>query len=88
MTELQLYRWIKSTSTEWHWRSNGDRQDVIIFVSFYDLKEFNDLIGSTITDEEGIDCVLKDGYIGLWMQEICDYHDITMENVFEKGEEP
>lgn len=87
MTELQLYRWIKQTSTEWHWRDNEGRQDVIIFISFYDLKEFNDLIGSHITDEEGIECRLKGGYLAVWMQEICDYHDIQMENVFEKGGE-
>ncbi|MFA6974282.1 MAG: hypothetical protein WC238_06170 [Parcubacteria group bacterium] len=87
MTELQLYRWLKSTSTEWHWRDNGEHQDVIMFISFYDLREFNDLIGHTITDEEGLECTLKDGYICIWMQEICDYHDVNMGNVFVRKEE-
>ena len=88
MTELQLYRWLKATSTEWHWRDNNGKRDVIMFISFYNLNGFCDLMGWKITEEDGLNVVLKDKYICIWMQQVCDYHDITMENVCEKGEEP
>jgi hypothetical protein len=41
------------------------------------------LVKSFTTDNE-LNCVLKDGYVCIWMQDICDYYGIEITNVFKE----
>lgn len=80
MTELQLYKFIKEHDIEYH--KFGD--DIVLFVNYYLLEEFSKLLGTSILDEEGIKCTMKEKYICFDMKYICDYHGIDMENVFDE----
>lgn len=87
MTEIRLYKFIVNNDIEWHYQENDGIEDVLIFPSVYIIGEFCDLLGPTIFDDEGIVCNLKDGYLAIWMREICDYFGFEMENIFDKEED-
>lgn len=87
MTELQLYKFVANNTMEYHWHSRNNTKDVILFVNILWIREFNEMLGSSnIMDEEGIECTMKDGYFCFWMNDICNYFDIDMNNVFDKTE--
>lgn len=82
MTELQLYKFIHFTSSEYHW--TNDDSDVFLFINIRNLEEWNNLLGSGITDEYGIKCVMKEGYFCFEMQDICNYFNIDINEIFNK----
>jgi len=80
MTELQLYKFIDD-----HIEYNVvNKDEIYAFIPHYKLKEFTDLLGSHILDDEGINVVLLNGYISIEMIAICEYFDINPDNIFEK----
>jgi len=83
MTELELYKFVEKNAIEWHWHKNEGKEDVIMFVPTYWIDAFILLVRSA-TDEDGIECTLKDGYLAFWMRDICEYFGIEMEKVFEE----
>jgi len=85
MTELKLYKFIHDNDLEWHRYENDGTPDVIILVDISELQEFSDLVKSYTTDEE-IAIILKDGYVAIWMKDLCEHYNIEMNNVFV-GEE-
>lgn len=85
MTELQLYKYINDNNIEWHRHENEGVQDVIILPYTFQLEEFNELIKNYDTDG-GLPCVLRNGYCGIWMKDLCEYFGIEIDNVFT-GEE-
>lgn len=88
MNTIQLYRFIKENNIEWHYRDNDGTQDVIIFPYIYNIAEFKKLLSPGIFDDEGISCVMKDGYFVFWMKDICEYYGIEIGEVFIESEEP
>jgi len=86
MTELQLYKYINDNHIEWHWFETGDEPKCVIMPSYGHLEELSKMISSQL-DEEGIEVTMKEGYICIEMNEICEYCDIEIENVFPKEEE-
>ncbi len=87
MGELELYKFIKENDIEYHWNKNDGNDDVIIFINFYELKDWSNLLGGEITHESGIDCIMKDGYFCFWMDDICGYFGIDITKVFDKENE-
>ena len=65
----------------------GDDQDVILFVDHRLMEEFGKLLGTSIVDEEGLLCRMKETYCCLEMKHICEYFDIELEEIFEKEKE-
>ncbi len=88
MTELQLYKFITLNEIEWHeekrYENGTPSDDIIAFIPYYLLGYFNEALGNHISDDRGIDCVFKSGYICFWMAQICEYFDIEPNNVFKK----
>lgn len=84
MTELDLYKFIQENNIEWHWHEFLGGDDVIAFFYFFQIEEFAKILSKDVFDDEGIECVMKDGYLALQMKDICDYYGIEMENVFPK----
>ncbi len=84
MNALKLYKFIQENYIEWHWREN----DVIIFVEARKLEKWFKLIaGHSLLDEDGIECTMKDGYLCIYMRNICEYSEIELEEVFDKSKE-
>lgn len=80
MTAIQLYRFITENKIEYHWHED----DVILMPNISELKEFSDLLGCNITDDDGIKCTMKYGYFCFYMREICDYFGIELTEIFKK----
>lgn len=79
MKALDLYKFVTNNNIEYHWWDG----DVMLFVSNYLIDEWCKLLGEGIFDEEGIKCTMKSGYFCFEMQDICDYHDIDINEIFE-----
>lgn len=87
MTELQLYKFIQEFNPEYRWQENTDtkQQDVLIWVSKYHYEYFVDLLDGGIMDESSINCTITNGgYVAVWMDDICEYYGINIENIFKK----
>lgn len=84
MTELDFYQFIHDNNIEyhWHWNDKTKQSDVIFFVPRYFINELCETLGSSIFDDEGIDCVLKDGYIAIWAADVLDYFGIDTTAIF------
>lgn len=81
MEALDLYKFVHNNEIEYHWHDD----DVILMINYYLLDDWNKLLGTGITDEDGISCVMKDGYFCFMMQDICDYFGIEILSIFEKN---
>lgn len=86
MTELELYKYIKNNAIEWQKRNNNGTEDIIILPNISDLNIFVKLVDS-YTGEGGIEGRLMNGYLAIWMKDLCFYYDIDMDNVFCEEEE-
>jgi len=82
MKATDLLRFINNNDVEYHWLK--DDKDVILCVMNYQIQAFYSLLDATIFDDEGIKCIMRDGYFVFDMMQICDYYDINIEDVFEK----
>ena len=82
MKALDLYKFVNINHVEYHWHD----EDVVMFVNNMDIDEWNKLLGCNILDEEGLPCIMKDGYFVYHMKDICDHFDIEMSEVFESDE--
>lgn len=85
MTELILYKFISGLNLEYNYLERD--KDVILFVNKYIIDDFMDFLSkhcSSFLDNYGIKALLKDGYIGLHMGDICEYYDIEIKNIFKK----
>lgn len=81
MTALSLYKFIKDHNIEYHWINNDT--DVIIFVHILALTAFNNILPKLMFETDGIECRMKDNYLAFRMEEICDYCEIDMKEVFD-----
>ena len=79
MKAIDLYKFIEENSIEYHWHDG----DVILMPSIYDIQEFNKLLSGSIYDDSGVECTMKDGYFCFYMQNICDYFEIEIKDIFK-----
>lgn len=82
MTELKLYKFITENNIEWHKELLRNVPDIVIFCPFNTIEQLHELLDQTIFDDEGIKCHMKDGYLAIWIAEICEHYDIEIDNVF------
>ena len=84
MTELELYKFINDNSIEWHRQDNEGTPDILIFPYVFQLEDFCKLIKDYDTDDGGLIIRLRslNGYVAIWMGELCEYYGINMDNVF------
>lgn len=82
MTELQLYKFITDNDIEWHRRDNDGALDVIIFPAPIQIEYFQKILSSGVYDDNGIKCIMREGYFAFWMKDICEYYGIDMDKVF------
>ena len=90
MKELDLYKFIQDHNVEWSWEVNFDdskegSEDVLIFPHIFQIESFYKILSpSMLFDDDGITCVMKDGYFAIWMDDICECCGIEIEAVFPK----
>lgn len=84
MKALDLYKFIQDNAIEYHWDNNNNERDVIIFPYTFQIEDFVKLISHTI--DEGFECRIMDGYLAIWMFDICESCNIELTEVF--GEDP
>ncbi len=81
MTELELYKFIEESGS--YTSFDGDK--AIMWIYHFNVDDFVKLIGQHILSEGGIEVRLQEDCIAVDMSEICEYHNIELENVFEKN---
>ena len=88
MTELELSKFIENRGCEWHWDFHNDGIHLVLFVSAENLRDFCNMLGYYIFDDEGLPCeqrLLHDGSVGLVpFENICEYYGIEPETIFPK----
>ncbi len=82
MEILDLYKFVHDNDIEYHC-THADDSEIILFVNNYLLDEWSKILGTGILDEEGIECVMKEGYFCFEMKEICDHFGIDIKKVFD-----
>jgi hypothetical protein len=82
MTELQLFRYIHENNIEWHRQDNDGTPDILIFPYVFQLEDFCKLVKGYNIDDGGLIIRLMNGYVAIWMGELCEYYGINMDNVF------
>lgn len=78
MTELDLYKFVQDKEIDWR----GNK--LILWIPFYDLQEFTNLIGYDYLSEGGEEVSLQHNCIALELNDICDNFDIEAENILKK----
>lgn len=86
MKALDLYKYIKDNDIEYRWENNNNERDVIIFPRMFEIEELNKLLPIYLYDDEGIECIMKEGYFAIWMFDICERCDIELKEIF--GDDP
>lgn len=84
MNSIDLYKFVSINDLEFH--KTNDESDFILFIPIYHLAEWNKLLGGSITDESGLDCVMKDGYFCFYMNYICEWYGIEITDVFTRND--
>ena len=84
MKATELLRFVLTNNLEYSKIVHSDgNEDIILFINNYLLDEWNILLGKGITFDEGVDCVMMDGYFCFHMGDICDYCGIDIKEIFE-----
>lgn len=78
MTELQLYKFCEDKELDWR----GDK--LIIWIPFWQLEDFTEMIGYNYLSEGGVEVSLLDDCIALDIVDLCEYFDIEPENIYQK----
>lgn len=81
-TAIELYKFVKDNRLDYNIFDHEGQKDVLLFVNVIDIKDFMDLLGNSIFDEDGISCTMKKNYFCFWMKDICDYYGIELSEIF------
>jgi hypothetical protein len=83
MTELELYKFINDNQIQVEWIGT----ELIIWIPFYLIKDFTELIGYSYLAECGIEVNLQFDCIAFNIVDLCEYFDINPESIEPKGKE-
>lgn len=83
MTELDLYKFITDNEVEWHRHDNEGEEDIIIMPYIFHLEEFSEITKDYDRDGQGLDIKLMNGYVCIWMKDLCEYFGVEMNNIFK-----
>lgn len=98
MTELQLYKWINDNEVEVHIYRKGQEMDdcselsdenydewkILMFPFFSQLESLCQIIGQSYFDDEGVEVIMKYGYVAIDLKEMMEYSGIEPSNIFPK----
>ena len=78
MTDLKLYKFIHDNKIEYN--------ESYMFINFARLDEFAKLLGSDFFQEDGLDVVMKDGYLAILITEVSNHFDINPNEIFTNSD--
>lgn len=98
MTELELYKYLNDNSIETHiYKKGAEKLDlseltddnywewkVYMFPFLHQIHDFMDICSASLFDDEGIECVLKHGYICIDLLPIMGHYGIDPIDIFPK----
>jgi hypothetical protein len=87
MSELDFYKWVNETQPEWRWDKNGtsNKEDVILWINFYNIKSFMEVLAAPgLFDEGGIEVRLQEYSLAVWASDVLDYFGIELDKIFPK----
>ncbi len=87
MDKLDLYKFVNDNNLEYHYQGMNNEGELYLIINNDLLDKWNKLLGQSITDEYGLNCTMKDGYIAFEMKYICEYYDIETTDIFEFKED-
>ena len=84
MKELDFYKFIKHADIEYHWAFNPDTkmEDVIFFVPLYHLESMQAMMSAADYDDDRIQCIMKEGYLAFWAEDVLSRYDIDTVRIF------
>ena len=84
MKAIDFYKFINGNNIEFHWHENPETKenDVIFFPYYFQIDDLKKLLTASDFDDEGINCVMKDGYFAFWASDILDAHGIELTEIF------
>lgn len=80
MTELELYKFVQGKEIEWRGK------ELLLWLNFFDLSEFTELIGFDYLSEGGEEVVLQHDSICIDIVCICENNEINPNNILHKKE--
>ena len=83
MDALKLYKFICENRIEINW---GDDDHLILWVPFYHLQDFTDMIGDNYLSDGGHDVNLQRHCVALDIIPICEYFDVEPTDILKKEE--
>ena len=88
MKAIEFYKFIHDNKIEWHWLENLEsrEQDVIIFPSYSEIQDLGKILSPYHFDDEGIKCIMKQGYFAIWANDILYQDDIELTEIFPQLE--
>ena len=84
MKAIDFYKFIYGNNIEFHWHENPETKenDVIFFLYYFQIDDLKKLLTTSDFDDEGIKCVMKDGYFAFWASDILGAHGIELTEIF------
>lgn len=82
MNGLVLYKFINDNNIEWHWCTKDGQDDVWICLYYHQLEDFRKILTLGLFDDEGMEIIMKDDYLVITMNYICEYYDIEITDIF------
>lgn len=83
MKAIELKEFVEEQDIEYHYYVQNEDRDVYFFVPFYCIKDFAKLLDNFDFDDGGVECYLKDGYIGFKASTILEPRGIELIEVFD-----
>ncbi len=82
MKAIDLYKFVVDNEIEYHY--THDNQEVYMWVPYYLIDDFHSVLPKSIFDDDGIQCSMKDDYFLFYMDDICAYSGIELDEIFKK----
>lgn len=82
MSELELYKFLEEHEIEYRWERQNT--EFLVWIPFYLLEDFTEMIGEDYFCEGGVDVNLQYSWVCIDITNIAECHSIDLENILKK----
>lgn len=83
---IKFYRFLTENDIEYHATRKEYEIKFWIALKFEILPKFRELMGASFFDDEGQDCIMKDGYLVIDCDTVFGWLDIELLDIFTRHE--